>query len=69
MGAKIDKIQGRAKQIEGKLTNDKLRMAQGTVQRKKGDVEGAFARVGRSVKRGVRRAQAELRGARRTRER
>jgi uncharacterized protein YjbJ (UPF0337 family) len=67
MSANRDKITGRAKQIEGKLSGDKIRVAQGTVQRAKGDIEDAMATFARDVKRGVRRAKAGLRSAERTR--
>ena len=67
MSAKSDKIKGRAKQIEGKLTGDEVRVAQGTLQRAKGDVEGVVSRIVRDVKRGVRNGQADIRRARRTR--
>jgi uncharacterized protein YjbJ (UPF0337 family) len=64
MGAIADKIKGKAKQIEGKLTGDKVLVAQGTVEKAKGDIEGAASRVARNVKRTVRRverrAKAEL---------
>lgn len=40
MGAIKDKIAGKAKQLEGRLTGDKVRQAQGSVQKTKGDVEG-----------------------------
>ena len=43
MGAIKDKIAGTAKNIEGRLTGDKLRQAQGSVQKTKGDVEGKLA--------------------------
>jgi len=69
MTARTDKIKGRVKQIEGKLTGDKVRVAQGTVQRAKGDVEGAVANLGRGVLRGVRRAKDELSKASRRRPR
>jgi uncharacterized protein YjbJ (UPF0337 family) len=51
MGATIDKIKGKAMQIEGKLTGDKPRVAQGVVTAKRGAAKGALARVGRKVKR------------------
>lgn len=63
MGATTDKIKGRAQQIEGKLTGDKIRMAQGTATRAKGKVEGAARRISRKVKAGVRRATAGMRRA------
>jgi uncharacterized protein YjbJ (UPF0337 family) len=40
MGAISDKLKGKAKQVEGRVTGDKLRETQGTVQKTKGDVEG-----------------------------
>jgi uncharacterized protein YjbJ (UPF0337 family) len=40
MGAIGDKIKGKAKQVEGRLTGDRVRETQGTVQKTKGDVEG-----------------------------
>lgn len=40
MGAISDKLKGKAKQIEGRLTGDKVRETQGTVEKTKGDVEG-----------------------------
>jgi uncharacterized protein YjbJ (UPF0337 family) len=50
MGSITDKIKGKAKQVEGKLTGDKLRQGQGTVQKAKGDVEGTVERTKRRVK-------------------
>ena len=74
MGALIDKIKGKAKQLEGKLTGNNVLVAQGTAEKAKGDLEGAASRVARKVKRAVRgvtsRAKAELaRSARGTRAR
>ena len=40
MGAIKDKIVGKAKQVEGRLTGDKIRETQGTARKAKGDVEG-----------------------------
>ena len=60
MGATSDKLKGRVKQIEGKLTGDKLRMAQGTAQKTKGDIEGAAASVVRDVKGRFGRAKAAV---------
>jgi uncharacterized protein YjbJ (UPF0337 family) len=68
MGATIDKIKGKAKQIEGRLTGDKVRVAQGTAEKTKGDVEAAASRVVRKVKglvdRTTTRAKVELARAR-----
>jgi uncharacterized protein YjbJ (UPF0337 family) len=55
MGAIIDKIKGKAKQIEGRLTGDDQLVAQGRVQEAKGDIEGVASRVARQVKRTVSR--------------
>jgi uncharacterized protein YjbJ (UPF0337 family) len=41
MGALIDKIKGKAKQLEGKLTGNNVLAAQGTAEKAKGDLEGA----------------------------
>lgn len=54
MGANTDKIKGTLKQMEGKLTGDKVRVAQGTVEKTKGDLEAAASRIARKVKRAVR---------------
>lgn len=64
MGALIDKIKGKAKQLEGRLTGNSVLVAQGTAEKAKGDLEGAASRVARQVKRVVRgmtsRAKAAL---------
>lgn len=57
MGATADKIKGKLKQIEGKLTGDKVRMAQGTAQKTKGELESAATRVVRKTKTAVRRVR------------
>jgi len=63
MGAMSDKIKGKAKQIEGRLTGDKVREAQGSVQKTKGDVEGAASRAGRDIKRGARKVKRNIKSA------
>ena len=60
MGAIGDKIIGTAKKIEGKLTGDKLRTAQGSAQKAKGDIEGAVSRVAGKVKAGARKVRAKI---------
>ena len=45
MGAIKDKIVGKAKQVEGRVTGDKVRETQGTARKAKGDVEGALERT------------------------
>jgi uncharacterized protein YjbJ (UPF0337 family) len=56
--------QRRLKQIEGKLTGDKVRVAQGTVEKTKGDVESSATRIVREAKRAVQRVKASLRRTR-----
>jgi len=55
MGTTGDKLKGKAMQIEGKLTGDKLRMAEGVLKEKQGQVEGVVARAGRKLKRVARK--------------
>jgi uncharacterized protein YjbJ (UPF0337 family) len=45
MAAIKDKIVGKAKQVEGRVTGDKAREAQGSARKAKGDVEGAVDRT------------------------
>ncbi len=60
MGAIKDKIAGTAKKIEGKLTGDKVRQAQGTAQQAKGKIEEGVARVAGKVKAGARKLRAKI---------
>ena len=60
IGAIIDKLKGKAKQLEGKLTGDKVRTAQGTVEEAKGDVEIGAAYVAGKVKRTASRAKRKV---------
>jgi uncharacterized protein YjbJ (UPF0337 family) len=55
MGATFDKLKGKAKQAEGRLTNDRIREGQGKLEEAKAEVEGAASRAAARVKRGVRR--------------
>ena len=66
MSGTMDKLKGNGKQIEGKLTGDKVRVAEGTAQKAKGDVEGAVSRVVRKVKARVQRAKKAVASAVRT---
>jgi uncharacterized protein YjbJ (UPF0337 family) len=45
MGAISDKIKGKLKKAEGRVTGDKVREAQGGLQDKKGDVEARVDRM------------------------
>ncbi|HEX7702491.1 MAG TPA: hypothetical protein VF403_17250 [Kofleriaceae bacterium] len=59
----MDKIKGKGKQIEGRLTGDKVRVAEGTAQKVKGDVEGTVSRVVRKVKARVQHAKKAVASA------
>jgi uncharacterized protein YjbJ (UPF0337 family) len=72
MGAMTDKIKGKAKEIEGKLTGDRVRTGQGKVEGAKGEagmkaqraksrVKGAAARAKARVKRATSRTRAKSR--------
>ncbi len=50
MGSIADKLKGKAKQVEGRLTGDKVRETQGTVEKAKGDIEGAVERTADRVR-------------------
>jgi uncharacterized protein YjbJ (UPF0337 family) len=63
MGAIKDKIAGAAKQVEGKLTGDRVREAQGGAQKTKGKIEGAASRAASKVKAAGRRIEDKVRGA------
>ncbi len=45
MGAISDKLKGKAKKVEGRVTGDKVRETQGAAQETKGDIEGAVDRA------------------------
>ena len=63
MGAIKDKIAGAAKQVEGKLTGDKVREAQGGAQKTKGKIDAAAQRAAAKVKAAGRRIEDKARGA------
>jgi uncharacterized protein YjbJ (UPF0337 family) len=63
MGAIKDKIAGAAKKIEGKLTGDKVRQAQGSAQSTKGKIEAGAQRAAAKVKAAGRRIEDKVRGA------
>jgi uncharacterized protein YjbJ (UPF0337 family) len=60
MGSKADKIKGKMMQIEGKLTGDKVRMAQGTAKKTKGDVESAASGIVHKTRRAVRKVKKAI---------
>jgi len=55
MGTTSDKIKGKAMQVEGKLAGDKVRIAEGVVTEKKGQLEGVVARATRKMTRVARK--------------
>lgn len=61
MSAISDKIKGKAKQIQGKVTGNRARTAEGKAQEAAGEVEGMAARARRKVQRGVSRAKQRMR--------
>ena len=60
MGAMMDKVKGRLKKIEGKVTGDKVRSAQGSAQEAKGDISLEGESAVDNVKAGVSRAKAKI---------
>ncbi|MDB4965974.1 MAG: CsbD-like [Myxococcales bacterium] len=50
MGEIIDKLKGKAKQVEGDITGDRERHAEGRVDEAKGKAKGAFEEIKQDVK-------------------
>jgi uncharacterized protein YjbJ (UPF0337 family) len=50
MGELIDKMKGKLKQIEGDLTGDRKKHAEGRLDELKGDLKGAFEDAKHGVK-------------------
>lgn len=50
MGEIIDKLKGKAKQVEGSITGDRSRQAEGVIDEKKGDAKGKFEEVKQNIK-------------------
>ena len=59
MGELIDKAKGKAKQVEGSVTGDRARQAEGVVDEKKGEAKGAFERVKQGLKKEVEKIDPE----------
>jgi len=57
MGEIIDKLKGKAKQVEGILTGDKARQREGEADEAKGKLEGVVNRVEETVERALVGAQ------------
>jgi uncharacterized protein YjbJ (UPF0337 family) len=50
MGELIDKMKGKAKQVEGSITGDRDRQAEGIADEQKGELKGKFEEVKQGVK-------------------
>ena len=57
MGEFIDKLKGKAKQVEGDVTGDRSRHAEGRVDEAKGKAKGAFEDVKQDAKRAIDRVE------------
>lgn len=60
MGSMKDKSKGKAKEIEGRLTGDKVRTGQGKAEQAKGKVKGVVERASARVKAGISRAKSKM---------
>ncbi len=58
MGELIDKVKGKAKRVQGQVTGDRGKEAEGVAQEIKGKVEGAFDDLKTDVKRAVKKGEA-----------
>jgi uncharacterized protein YjbJ (UPF0337 family) len=67
MSAISDKLKGKAKQVQGKITGNRARTAEGKAQEVTGEAEGMATRAKRKVQRGVSRAKQRMRPQRSTR--
>ncbi len=65
MGKFTDKIKGKLMRGEGKLTDDKLREAQGYVTEKKADVKNGIDKVKNRVNAGISKAKRKAGAAKR----
>jgi len=57
MGEFIDKAKGKAKQVQGRVTGDRAREAEGLADEAKGKAKGAFEEIKTDIKRAVRDTQ------------
>lgn len=62
-----DKIKGKLKKAEGRITGDKVRETQGTVEEKKGDLEMRFNRAKNRVRARVDEARVKHQAKKATR--
>lgn len=54
MGEFIDKVKGKVKQAQGRVTGDKAKEAEGVADEAKGKAKGAFEEIKTDVKRALR---------------
>jgi uncharacterized protein YjbJ (UPF0337 family) len=50
MGEIIDKLKGKIKQVEGSITGNRDRQAEGVIDEKKGEAKGKFEEVKKDIK-------------------
>lgn len=63
MSGIIDKIKGKLMKIEGRLTGDKVRVAEGAVVDTKGDIKNGTTRAKNAVKDGIAKVKSKARDA------
>jgi len=57
MGELFDKAKGKAKEVQGRVTGDRLLEAEGVADQVKGKAKGAFEELKTDVKRAVRKKE------------
>ena len=55
MGELIDKAKGKIKQVEGDLTGDRARHAEGRIDEAKGNLKGKFEEIKQDIKDKIRK--------------
>lgn len=65
MGELVDKVKGKAKQVQGRVTGDRGKEAEGVADELKGDAKGAFEELKTDAKRALRDDEDEDELARR----
>ncbi len=61
MGKIIDKVKGKLMKAEGKVTGDKVRQAQGSLEDTKGDIKGGIDKVKDGVKSAASKVSSKVR--------
>jgi uncharacterized protein YjbJ (UPF0337 family) len=65
MGEFKDKMKGKAKQLEGRVTGDPVRSAEGMMQEAVGNVKGAFNKAGEATKKIAESAKESIKNEKR----